>query len=90
MAYHMGILARQFHSRELHEDLCKNMDETHFIVNMDNGRTLGFRGDTEVKYTDMVSGGMGMTMVVKVTRGVHGRIAMPFIIFQNLQCSYPI
>lgn len=59
------------------------MDETHFIVNMDNRHTLGFRGDMEVKYANMVSGGMGITMVVKVIGGVHGRIAVPFIIFQN-------
>lgn len=44
----------------------------------------------EVKYLDMVLGGMGMTMVVKVTEGVYGRIVVSFIIFQNPQCSYQI
>ncbi len=31
---------------------------------MDNGRTLGFAGDENVKYADVVSGGEGITMIV--------------------------
>lgn len=48
------------------QELCENMDKTHFIINMDNVRTLGFRGDKKVKYADMVSDGVGITMVLKV------------------------
>ena len=29
----------------------------HFVMNMDNGKTLGFCGDQVVKYADVVSGG---------------------------------
>jgi hypothetical protein len=36
---------------------------------MDNGRTLGFRRDTTVKYVDVVSGGDSMT-VVRIPGGV--------------------
>jgi hypothetical protein len=36
----------------------KNLDKTHFTVNMDNGSTLGSRGDMVVKYADVVAGGM--------------------------------
>lgn len=68
----------------------ENIDETHFVINMDNGQTLGFRGDKVVKYVDMVAGGLGITMVMKVTRGVSGKIGMSFLIFQNTSCSYPI
>ena len=68
----------------------ENVDETHFIVNMDNGRTLGFRGDDAVKYADVVSSGLGMTMVVRVSGGSNGIIHSPFMIFQNDKCSYPI
>ena len=64
IAFHMGELQRGFIQGDLHDDLVENVDETHFIVNMDNGRTLGFRGDDAVKYADVVSGGLGMTMVV--------------------------
>ncbi|RHY23144.1 hypothetical protein DYB25_007428 [Aphanomyces astaci] len=63
VAYHLGELQRGFASGDLDEDLLCNMDETHFVINEDNGRTLGFRGDSEVKYADVVSGGVGMTMM---------------------------
>ena len=44
VAFHLGVLP-------------KNSYETHFVVDVDNGRTLGFSGDQEVKYADAVSGG---------------------------------
>ena len=58
----------------------ENFDETHFVINMDNGRTLGFKGDTDVKYADVTSGGEAMTMVVRLNvRGIEN----PFMIFKN-------
>ncbi len=39
------------------DDNCvENADETHFIYYMDNGRTVCFRGQEEVRYADVVSG----------------------------------
>lgn len=43
-AYHLGIVARSFRKGEIDEDNIENADETHFVINMDNGRTLGFVG----------------------------------------------
>ena len=48
----------------------ENVDETHFVVNLDNGHTLGFRGDTTVKYVEVVSGGESMMMVIRISGGV--------------------
>ncbi|KAL3691653.1 hypothetical protein R1sor_005304 [Riccia sorocarpa] len=90
IAYHLGRLCKGFQSGELDENLQENADETHFVINMDNSHTLGFRGDENVKYADVVSGRVSMTMVVKVTGGRSARISSPFMIFQNDQCSYPI
>jgi hypothetical protein len=45
----------------------ENIDETHFVVNLDNGHTLGFQGDTSVTYAEVVSGGDSMTMVVRIS-----------------------
>lgn len=70
--------------------MVENVDETHSVINMDNGKTLGFQGDENVKYADVVSGGIGMTMVVCITGGPLARIEVPMIIFQNDNCSYPI
>lgn len=88
--YHMRTLCRKFLSEEVQEDMCKDIDKMHFVINMDNGRTLRFYDDKKVKDTNMVLGGMGMIMVVKVSRGVHGKISTPFMIFQNSFNSHPI
>ena len=69
VANHIGELRRNFDSGDLNEDLLCNMDETHFVIICDNGRTLGFREDKEVTYADVVSGGIGMTMMVYITSG---------------------
>jgi hypothetical protein len=90
LAYHLGVVAREFQSGALDENLVENADETNFVINMDNGKTLGFRGDNDVKYVDVVSGGMGMTMLVSLTGGLGATICTPFMIFQNASGSYPI
>jgi hypothetical protein len=57
---------------------------------MDNGRTLGFRGDTIIKYADVVSGGDSMTMVVRISGGRRSLIEAPMLIFTNGNSRYPI
>jgi hypothetical protein len=47
----------------------ENLDEMHFVVNLDNGHTLGFWGDISVTYAEVVSGGDSMTMVVRISGG---------------------
>jgi hypothetical protein len=90
IAHHLGMVGREFQSGLIDEEMVENWDETHFVINMDTGKTLGFRGDNDVKYADVVSGGMGMTMVVRLTGGPYAEICTPLMIFQNQQCSYPI
>ena len=90
MAYHLGTLKRGFEAGDLVENLVENSDETHFLPNMDNGRTIGLRGQESVKYAAVISGDEGINMMVRVPGGVHGRIEAPMLIFQNPNCSYPI
>jgi len=68
----------------------ENEDETHFVFNMDNGKTLGLCGTTQVKYTDVVSGGENFTMMLRLSGGSRARFQLPFIIFKNGSRSYPI
>ncbi|KAL2642890.1 hypothetical protein R1flu_010477 [Riccia fluitans] len=72
VAHHLGKLFREFTDGQLDEDMVENVDETHFIINMDNGRTLGFQGDQEVQYADVVSGVQGMIMIVRMFGSVFG------------------
>lgn len=87
---HLGKLKRMLSSGEVDENNIGNADETHFVVNMDNGRTLGFAGSSDVKYADVVSGGEGMTMLVRLSGGRDARIEPPFMVFMNKGRNYPI
>ena len=44
------------------------------LVNLDNSHTLGFRGDTTMKYAEVVSGGDSMTMVIRISGGHRSMI----------------
>jgi hypothetical protein len=86
----MGVSHKGFFSRIFQEHLMENRDEIHFVVNLDNGKTLGFCGDTTVKYADVVSGGESMTLVVRILGGCRSTIKTPMIILTNENRSYPI
>ena len=88
--YHLGLLQRGVEIGVFDENLMKNVDETHFVVNLDNDYTLGFRGDTTVKYTEVVSGGESMTMVIRISGGHRSMIEAPMLIFTNSSSNYPI
>lgn len=56
----LGCTEREFNNGVLDEEDVENGDETHLLINVDNGMNLGFRGTEEVKYLDVTSGGEGM------------------------------
>ena len=62
-------MQRGFQTGIFDENLIKNINETHFVINVDNGCILGFQEDTIVKYADVVFGGDNMTMVVRISKG---------------------
>jgi hypothetical protein len=90
IAFHLGIVQHGFLSGKYNKNYIKNVDETHFIINIDNGKTLGFYGNQAVEYTDVVSRGGAMTMVVRIIGGVRAAIMTPMIIFTNQMRNYPI
>lgn len=90
VAFHLGEVQRGFANGSLNENAIENIDETHFIVDFDNGKTLGFSGETSIKYADVVSGGEGMTMVVRISGGPSARVHPPLMIFMNAAGNYPI
>lgn len=90
VAYHLGVVKRAFEAGKLNEDLVLNMDATHFVVNMDDHKTLEKRGASTVKYHNVVSGGECMTLAVLLRGGPNARVEVPMIVFQNDNRSYPI
>lgn len=65
VAFHLGQVSREFRSGSLKEEDVFNADETHFVINMDNHKTLALKGDEHVKYADVVSCDVGITMMVR-------------------------
>lgn len=64
VVFHLGGLQLAFHEGRYDEDCIFNEDETHFVVDLTNGRTLAIKGDTNVNFCDVVSGDVGMNMMV--------------------------
>lgn len=78
-----------FFSGALDENNIVNADETHFTLNMDNGKTLGFIGDNDVNYADFVSDGEPITMMVSITGGFNASIMPPMLILRMLVVRTP-
>lgn len=57
---------------------------------MDDGKTLGLSGDSEVRYADVTSEGVGMNILLRLSGGKKAQIEPPLIVFTNKDRSYPI
>ena len=55
VVFHLGKVRGDFQGGLLHEDLVENIDETHFVINADNGRTMGCSGAQKLMYANVVS-----------------------------------
>ncbi|KAG1683950.1 hypothetical protein DVH05_012262 [Phytophthora capsici] len=55
IAQHLGQLKREFDDGRLDANQY-NMDESHFVIDLDDGKTLDFRGAESVKYRSILSG----------------------------------
>lgn len=87
---HLGQKRRPFFRIELQDEDVQNADETHFVMNVDNGRTLDFKGDEFVKSGDVVSGREGMTPVVRLSGGRHARTEPDLSCFKSKDRNYNI
>lgn len=61
VAFHLDFMMCAFRDKQFDEDCVFNANEKHFTVILDDGPTLAMNGDTAVKYSDVMSGDMGMT-----------------------------
>jgi hypothetical protein len=57
---------------------------------MDSERTLGLSEDKSVRFQDVISGGQGMTMMVRISDGKVAVVWHPLLVFQNVIRSYPM
>ncbi|OWZ17956.1 hypothetical protein PHMEG_0008026 [Phytophthora megakarya] len=56
VAKHLGALMRQFEDGTLLPAQQYNMNDSHFVIDLDDGKTLDFVGSQSVKYRSIVSG----------------------------------
>lgn len=86
----LGRLRIGFENREFIEEGMENVDETHFLSDMSDGRTLGFTNDDKVCYADVTSGTQCMTMLLRISCGRNANIEVPLLIVKNKDRNYPI
>ena len=70
--------------------MVENMDEAHFIFNMNNHRTLGFRGSKKMNYADVVGGCDWFTTVLRLKGGIDAKLMQLFLNFKNRERNYPM
>lgn len=94
VAYHLGQLKRQFDDGKLQEENTFNAEETYLVIDMNEGRTLEMKGDSEAKFADFFSGKDGMMMMVLLGGAPNEYIVEQHgwgtIHVQNEHASYPI
>lgn len=90
VSFHLGVLFREFESGFIREENVFNADETNFLLDTNDSRTIAMKGDKDVKFADVVSADMGMSMMVMLGHDPNELIEMPMFVFQNSSCSYPI
>jgi hypothetical protein len=81
VAYHLGKLRRHSQAGHLDDLTIENGDETYFLVSAENGRCLAAIGDDDMKYAEVVSGGVGMTLFVRLSGGAKSLVMPDFVIF---------
>lgn len=86
--YHLGIMNIMFEYDKVCEDDIKKRLNAYF--SMDKRKYLGFIGDNEVKYEDVVSPGEPITMIVHITGSWRAQIQPSMIIFKNASLSYAV
>ena len=89
IAHHLGIIKREF-DEGLDESTVENFDETHMVIDMDNGHVLEFHGLKHVTYADVASARDCFTVCMRISGGPEGKIEKPSVIFQNPRSNYPI
>lgn len=87
---HLSSISGLLYSKSMDQNYVENAVETHFFITVENGHTLRFSEDKEVKYADVVSEGKGFIIFVRLTYGRHSHIAATFTVFKNPDCNYPI
>ena len=89
IAFHLGELKRSYDNGE-NPNTVENFDETHMIIDSENGHVLDFQGKKNVTYAEVSSGRDCFTICFRISGQGPGKIEKPLVIFQNPGSNYPI
>ena len=89
IAHHLQSIKREF-DEGLEESVVENFDETHMVIDMDNGHVLDFQFSKHVTCADLASARYCFTVCMRLSGGPQGKIEKPLVIFQNPSSKYPI
>ncbi|OWZ04393.1 hypothetical protein PHMEG_00023713 [Phytophthora megakarya] len=87
---HLGRLKRLLDDGRSDSDAQYNMVKNHFVIDLDDGKSLGFRGTGHVKYCSVASGRRGITICVLLRGGRSAKMECPMLFFTNKNANYPI
>ena len=88
--FYLGVLHRIFLNGVFNENLMENIDGTHFIVNMNNRKTLWFRKNIRIFYTKIMSRGYSMKIIIRIFGGRRSIIKAWILILINPNSNYHI
>lgn len=71
-------------------DIVFNANETHFSLNLDDGRAVEMKGDIYVHHSDLISRDMERTMMVMLGGCSRSRFEIRMICFQKDGFAHPI
>ena len=69
-------------------DTVENYDETHMVIDMDNGQVLDFQWNKFVTYAEVSSGQDCFTVCFRVSGANVGKIEKLLLVFQNPNFNY--
>lgn len=90
VSFYLGLIVRAFCSEELNGDDVENVDETNFVIYVENGEKIRFSRDKILKWSDFVSDGEGMKMAAPTSGGRDAKTQPAFMVFKKDSRSYPI
>lgn len=67
-----------------------NDNEKHLVIGTNDGKKLAMKGNDKVMFVDVLSGDMGIKMMMMLGGAPNSHLGVPFMIFQNSGSSYPI
>lgn len=87
-AFHLGKLSSEIGNGIPRKQSVFNADETHYVIDNSDGRTLAMKGDQPIKFRDVVSGDEGMVMMVLLGGSLRLHLRVPMTLFQKRAGSY--